>query len=428
MDADEVDQLILQLKDKSSFVSARAAEALAAHGEADERVVPALVDALADDRIADDIPFGIPAPRRAVATFASESLVKIGKAAVKPLVEKLKTDDADLKLRVMQTLQGIGAPAQEALPSLKAIAAQGEPYTLRFVALESYASISEEPREVVALLTVALMDASPDVRGLAARQLGDLTPSAGISVEALSGMLNDQEMRWHFLSPDAATQRAVRYDAAEALGKIGAPANKALPKLQALMTKDADPEVRVAAALAIFRIDHENAEAMQSLIASLRDDSRGTAGPNEAAAALAELGPKAAPAIETLKESLTHRNTLLRIRAVRAIGAIGGEQAVALLTPVLTDRNRQVRAAAAETLGDLGPIAAPAVERLIPLLQDTDDALSFLVREATAKALGKIGPAASAAIPDLKKLAAAEDDEKLRRLALEALKLIEQDK
>jgi HEAT repeat protein len=58
------------------------------------------------------------------------------------------------------------------------------------------------------------------------------------------------------------------------------------------------------------------------------------------------------------------------------------------------------RIAALAEIATLGPEAAPAVPRIIPLLKDEDP----VVRRTAAYALGSIGPEAKAAVPDLKEL------------------------
>jgi HEAT repeat protein len=69
----------------------------------------------------------------------------------------------------------------------------------------------------------------------------------------------------------------------------------------------------------------------------------------------------------------------------------------------LSNKDEEVRARAADQLGDFGPKAATAVPSLLTALNDT----SPRVRGAVIHALGKIGPAARAAIPAV--VAALED-------------------
>ncbi len=422
--ADDVAELIAQIKGEDPQKSGRAAQSLAPLGRSAVPAIPALVEALSDTRPADNIPLGVPAPQRDVASFASEALAAIGEPAVPSLVRELNTPDASVRERVIETLKQIGKPASSALPHLKEYARNGETEEQRYLAIESYAAISSDKKTCIATLTDALTDKSPQVRGLAARMLGDYESEASSAVPALIKALGDTEFRWHSITPDFTGQRAVRYDAAEALGKIGPSSKVAADKLTDLMGNDLDPEVRVSASLALFCIDNNRADAMQSLIRELKNDRVGMAGPQEAARSLATLGVKAAPAFDALCQSLQHEKPFVRISAVRAIKEIGREKAVTALLPALDDKDPQVRNAAATALGELGTISAPAIPRLIELLNDRQELLCFIVQRAAAEALGKIGPPAKAAVPHLSRLAESDADTELRKVATEAVRRI----
>jgi hypothetical protein len=82
--------------------------------------------------------------------------------------------------------------------------------------------------------------------------------------------------------------------------------------------------------------------------------------------------------------------------AEQALGLIGGS-AVAELAAATKSPLRDRRLKAAETLGRIGPAAAPAVAELTRLLDDPDEQ----VRKAAIRTLGQIGPAAKDAVPAL---------------------------
>ena len=65
------------------------------------------------------------------------------------------------------------------------------------------------------------------------------------------------------------------------------------------------------------------------------------------------------------------------------------------LINALSDNDEDVRIAAAEALGKIGPEAKGAVPALIIVLGDSD----HVMRNRTVEALGKIGPEAKEAIP-----------------------------
>ena len=71
----------------------------------------------------------------------------------------------------------------------------------------------------------------------------------------------------------------------------------------------------------------------------------------------------------------------------------------------------------ANALGRIGAAAEEAIPALIGALGDKEAG----VRRLAARALGRIGPGAGEAIPELKRLAAEDPDETVRRYARDAL-------
>lgn len=67
------------------------------------------------------------------------------------------------------------------------------------------------------------------------------------------------------------------------------------------------------------------------------------------------------------------------------------------------------KAIALGEIAQLGPDAAPAIPKLLPLLKDPDN----IVRRNAAYVLGQIGPAAKAAIPELKAMMQTDNREQM---------------
>jgi HEAT repeat protein len=96
-------------------------------------------------------------------------------------------------------------------------------------------------------------------------------------------------------------------------------------------------------------------------------------GPKVQAAILGALaGKKDARAVGVVKHFTRNRNTLVRKRAVQAIGELGDPRAVAPLIAALSDPVEEVRAAAAAALGKRKE--ASAADRLVKLLEHKDAA------------------------------------------------------
>ena len=152
-----------------------------------------------------------------------------------------------------------------------------------------------------------------------------------------------------------------------------------------------------------------------------------------AAYTLAAMGASVVPAlVEVLREEAVarYRNNAGRSRANPAGGnpselysahalSVVGAPAVAPLSAAMGDGEWAVRAAAADTLGNIGARAKPAVPVLLRALADA----SIWVRRNTIEALGTIGCATGGVLAGL--LAALQDeDHRVRRNAAIALSKI----
>jgi HEAT repeat protein len=106
-------------------------------------------------------------------------------------------------------------------------------------------------------------------------------------------------------------------------------------------------------------------------------------------------------------------------RCLRGKGPLACEL-IPAFTESLHDANADVRKEAAESFGELGAEAKPAVTALAELLQDPDDN----VRIATIYALERIGLDAAEAVPALNEMLRSEKDNWVRQTAASALEKI----
>jgi len=120
-----------------------------------------------------------------------------------------------------------------------------------------------------------------------------------------------------------------------------------------------------------------------------------------AAAALREIGPPALPAAGRLGAlALDDANQDARGATASALGRIDPDAAAGLVAPLLRGLaagDVQGRRAAAVVLGNLGPVAKPAVPALVDALA-SDDAL---LRNRAVQALAAIGIPAASVVPAL---------------------------
>ena len=178
----------------------------------------------------------------------------------------------------------------------------------------------------------------PDIQYEAAGALGDIGDSR--AVEPLIAALKNEELS------------GVRWKAAEALSKIGAPAVNAL--IGALCHPDDD--VRWKAAIALGEIG--DPRAVEPLITLLCDEDRFVKG--RAAHALGMIGEAA---VDPLIRALREGDGNLRWGAAIALGKIRDTRAIEPLIRALADKYENVRAESATSLAGIGKPA------LVPLLQ-----------------------------------------------------------
>ncbi len=114
-----------------------------------------------------------------------------------------------------------------------------------------------------------------------------------------------------------------------------------------------------------------------------------------------------------------------RAQAAKAIGKHGAiryndiREAINPLKDLLKkDKDPNVRAAAAQALGNIAPQPKETVKLLIKTLEEKEPQ----VKMAAIEAIGKMGSAAKVAIPELRKIAQNKDDKQMRRKARLVLK------
>jgi HEAT repeat protein len=190
----------------------------------------------------------------------------------------------------------------------------------------------------------ALRHKDPKIQYDAAEALGEIggIPAIGPLIAALT----ENELS------------GVRWKAAEALSKIGAPAVDAL--IGALQHNDDD--VRWKAAIALGEIG--DPRAIEPLISLLCDDDRFVKG--RAAFALGLIGK---PAVEPLILALREGDGNLRWGAAIALGKIRDPLAIEPLIRALADKYENVRAESALSLAAIGK---PAFEPLLRFLKYSD--------------------------------------------------------
>jgi HEAT repeat protein len=228
-------------------------------------------------------------------------------------------------------------------------------------------------------LTRLLKHRDLDVQYGAAEALGEIGDSG--AVEPLIAALKNDEYS------------GVRWKAAEALSKIGAPAVE--PLIGALSHDDDD--VRWKAAIALGEIG--DPRAIEPLIIMLCDEDRFVR--SRAAYALSMIGE---PAVDPLIRVLRDGDGNLRWGAAIALGKIQNPRAIEPLIRALADKYENVRAESAAALAAMGK---PALGPLLQFLKFSDGA----ARLEIVTALGELQDT-DAIQPLIQLLENADEDER----------------
>jgi HEAT repeat protein len=417
-----VDTLLAARSDSNAQVRQTSAEALAGIGSP---AIAPIINALSDKKTED------------IAVYA---LVEIGKPAVRPLIEALDSDDPHVRSVAIGILGEIGDseavvpitgllddPDQSVrLGAASALGRFGDDRAVMSLvsllkdestAAEAADSLAKIGMPAVLLLIDLLSDKAGHVRKHASSALGRIGDAR--AVEPLISLINDED-------PE------VRLHAVTALGQLKD--ERACKPLVSLL-KD-EPETRIKELTILTLADIADPYAVKQLTVVARDTGEQN---NLRAAAVTALGritdKRATESLILLaarERDIEHRklilNTIAEVRgadnvgplilaikkegpeiqaaARKAFGNIRDADAVPALIEALTDKDRQIKDMAADSLVQIG---LPAVKMLITSTSDQD------IGGTAADALAKIGE------PAVESLILALDDATVARHMIQVL-------
>jgi len=262
-------------------------------------------------------------------------------------------------------------------------ALRDEEPSVRIKAAEELGNVGN-PRAVRALI-VALKDENKTVRGSAAEALGKIGDSRAVvplvysmstqgDVRAVSNVLiamnNINAVSHLIVVLDSSKSSDVRSEAVRVLGGLGD--YRAIKPLIAAL-RDVSLDVRYSAAKALVKI---GAPSVKSLISGMKD-----AGSGMRSMVAGELGNLKTPqALKTLIAALKDKTPSVRYNAADALGKIKEPSAVLPLIRTLRDKNVDVRYKSAKSLGKLGD--RRAAKPLITALYDVDSGVRYNAAEA----------------------------------------------
>jgi HEAT repeat protein len=398
------------------------------------RIRDALCEALAND---DDA---------RVRIYAAQTLwtLKRPAAEVLPvLIAALKDRDTNNRVEAANALAHMTVSARPALPALKAHLNYKEEPIVRFYAAYAVWVIQREQADVVVPTLVKLLDEKDTpLRAMTVEVLASIGPPAKAAVAPLVNLLKSGDpalvaraaLALGAIGPDAheAVKPMVevlavgRNDLQEhilfALGGIGPEARDAVPALRKLLL-DSAPKIQGRTAHTLAQIGTRASAAIPELTAVLKT-SRVPSTQMFAAQALWKIASRVEEALPVLLDILGRPgedNAVYRAAAARTLGDIGPPAlvAVAALTDARNDPHEKVKAAAVSALEAIGPPQTEEVDRLVEGLKS--DHLTYRI-ECT-RALAMVGRDRKDAIPELIK-GLKHPEPRVRVLSVRALKAI----
>jgi HEAT repeat protein len=290
-----------------------------------------------------------------VARYAAVALSKMGDVrAVLFLRERLAR--GDIHNQVMDAVKRLGQAAKDTIPLLRTLLQQSTGNT-RVLAAHALALMGEESVDAVQEVADVLSDPSAGAgAGWALMQWG---PLARAAIPRIMDFLDGGE-----------GEPLARLNAVKALGSMGLHARPARGLLEQFL-HDPAPEIRVAAAAALWNVAPRAAHVVPVVVEVVRE-SRGNTRANHTCASALEvleaIGSEARSAAPLVRELLDDPYQWTRVHAVRALWRMG--EPLEVFLPVLIDELgcRPVGLLAAECLREIGPPAAAATPRLRELL------------------------------------------------------------
>jgi len=353
--ADEVDDLLLDLKYGSPDVREKAALALGEIG--DPRAVDPLIEILNPDRLKIGLSTGSPSNVFEAAIIA---LGRIGDPrSVEPLcvVLSIRVHPNDQRMAAW-ALGEIGDP-RAVDPLIEYLEGDRGWYMPQpwGISTEGHAANYTGPQAIIALVKIGDPRAVDPLIGILNREYSSdgkrITVPKVIAANAL-GAIGDPKAVDALIGVLSDRDAAVRSNASWALGEIGDA--RATEPLLYVASSDWDPEVREVASQALEKLGAKPIPIEDNMTGLILDLKHGTPEARSIACLILadEAGRDDPRTIDLLIDALKDPYPIVREYAARGLGIIGDQKAVDPLMVALSDRNDLVRNAAARALGQIG--------------------------------------------------------------------------
>ncbi len=275
---------------------------------------------------------------------------------------------ANTRVAVIDEYGQIGPDAADAVPAILSVMEQGDGKTV-IACARALGRIGVADKTVIDALKKRKKSSNPEVRKAAADALKQIANPSAISAEETSPVAESTEVEVQPAPPSPQPEHA-----ADPLGKHTVPE---------LLTALAGSDTEIA--------DSAKQELMSMKVKTL---------------------------ISELKKAISHKDPVVRMKAISALGKMGSKAADAapMIAAALEDESLDVKKEALFALMELGADAAKAAPLLSRLIGSSDERIAL----AAIMALKTMDRAAAAAIPGLAK-AAFGDNPKKAKAAKESL-------
>ncbi|MFX1390707.1 MAG: HEAT repeat domain-containing protein [Promethearchaeota archaeon] len=304
------------------------------------------------------------------------SRIEKDESVIREVIDHLNSDIRSVKFNAILILGELGNKSVEGLSKLNACLEDND-WSICREAARTMGKIGELAKDSIPQLSKMLNDNEESIRKEAAIALGSIGKPTNEAISGLLNTLNDES-------------EVVRTEAAKSLGKLGSEADDAIPHLMKSL-KDTSWAVRTTAAQSISNIGRGSIKAIPSLINALEDQDWRVR--YRVSNTLVDIGE---PAVPYLLEKLSHKDKIVRKKAVETLGEmkISDPKIVESISNLLKDRIEIVRGKAADALRSIGKISVPF---LIKAIEKSNTKKKMIL----ISALRGIGIDAGEAIPRL---------------------------
>ena len=392
-----VDFIITLFEDEYPGVRAAAAGAFRLSYIPDEKVIPLLIDLLANDSAVN--------VRKTAANILSLQATGVPQA-LPAMISSLNDEDSSIRGSALWYIHQLGPDAADAVPALARRLPDADDGEQRRI-INVLELIGEAASPAIPVVVEKVNDPDRDVAEAACLFLQNFPSHA----ESIMPIFMDRLRN----SPDD-----VPYYEAQTLGILGKNIDGIKTELIEMLN-DERPKIQINAVIALGAMGSAAADIVPIFLDMLKsgDDTLRC----RVAFAFGDIGPGASPAVPLLIEMLGDENLRIVLAALDGISGIGSNaaDAIPIILDMIETNDPYIHGNLILSLGDIGTNNPEIIPFLIDLLASEDDG----TRWGAARVLGNFGPDASDALPLLREYIDFYDDEWFEMAFIRAIEEIE---